>query len=552
MRKILLLAVLLAGCTSNKKLSLAPAKNFDADNKNIEKPQEIEENQIWDIVDHTLFFQIRRYLDLAYTTRQFGRLVTLGAIPPKQADNVNKFDEVPNSSWYTQRHFHKSMTLEELAKGADTTKEPSQDGKWEIVGGKFEGGTAGFTIKDAKGDRYILKFDSKGNTEMGSASEVIATKILYACGYNVPQNQVVYFEPSIFVIGEKATVPTPDKQKRKMTQEDLEKILKNIEPTKDGKLRCVASKFLSGKPVGVFNYDGRRKDDLNDKVDHENRRELRALQVIGSWLNDADRRAANTLDMFVTDEKGNSYVKHYLIDFGSCLGSNNLFPHPPKYGNEYVWDAGTIGKSILGLGFYKKSWEEPQKMKYASLGYFENKTFNPAAWYPTYPNPAMELCTNSDAFWGAKIVMSFSDEAVATFVQQGKYSNPEAEQEMTRLLIERRDLIGKYWFTQVNPLDKFEISGNIFSFVDLAVLGKLEDPNQTSYEYFLIDGNSSKLSQKMFSNQTSWKIPSSCEQNKFYGFEIRTQRNKKLSKWLKIYFGYKDGKWILAKIEREN
>ena len=34
-------------------------------------------------------------------------------------------------------------------------------------------------------------------------------------------------------------------------------------------------------------------------------------------------------------------------DMGSAFGSNNLMPHLPKYGNEYVWDPGNVAKSIL-------------------------------------------------------------------------------------------------------------------------------------------------------------------------------------------------------------
>lgn len=546
--------ILLSSCASQKNLSVAPAKTFDADNKSIPEPEEIEENQIWDIVDHTFFFQVRRYLDLGYTTRQIGRLLTLGKIPPKQADNINKLDEPPNSSWYTKRHYHNPMTLEELAKGPDKTEGPSMDGKWEIIKGKFEGGTAGFWIKDSRGDRYILKFDSPGNTELGSASEAIVTKILHACGYNVPQNQIIYFDPSIFVIGKKATVPTADKRKRPMEQKDLQKILDGIEPAADGKLRCISSKFLPGKPVGVFNYDGTRKDDPNDRVDHEHRRELRALQVIGSWLNDADRRAANTLDVFEKNDDGGKYIRHYIIDMGSALGSNNLFPHPPKYGNEYVWDPGEVGKSIAGLGFYKKPWEDPIPQKFSELGYFENETFDPSAWYPTYPNPAMENCTNLDGFWGAKIVMSFSDEEVRTLVEQGKYSNPEATKEMTRLLIERRDMIGNYWFRQVNPLDKFNFRNNEFSFKDLAVEGNLVKTEDTTYEYFLIDSNCKKIGEKRISKTTTWEIPSECKSGEFYGFEIKTKRkDEKPSKTVKVFFGTKpDNSWEIAKIWREN
>ena len=172
--------------------------------------------------------------------------------------------------------------------------------------------------------------------------------------------------------------------------------------------------------MGVFNYHGRRKDDPNDRVDHEHRRELRGLRVLGSWLNDADRRAANTLDMYVTEEDGRSYVRHYIIDMGSALGSGSWRPHQPKHGNEYMVDFRTILRSVVSLGLYRKKWEEPVPMPYVSLGYFENETFRPGGWVPDYPNPAFERCTNRDGYWGAKIVMAFGDDEIRAIVERGK------------------------------------------------------------------------------------------------------------------------------------
>ena len=209
------------------ELTTEPVKWFDADNKPIPEPAEIEENQVWDIADHTFFHQAHKLLDLGWTARRAGNLLRLAG--PRQADNVNALDEVPNSSWFTNRNFLRPMPLEELGEGPGLA-EPDDGGPWEIVAGKFEGGTAGFTIKDASKRYFLLKFDSEGNNEMGSAAEVIATKVLYAAGYNVPRNSVVYFDPGLLQIGPKAKVPTGDGGKRPMTQTDLQGILDNIIP----------------------------------------------------------------------------------------------------------------------------------------------------------------------------------------------------------------------------------------------------------------------------------------------------------------------------------
>ena len=543
-----LLVLLSAISLSAGELSSGPIKWFDADNKHIPEPAEIVENQVWDIADHTLFFQIGKLLDLGWTARRIGNILNVAA--PREADNTNALDEVPNSSWYANRHFLHPMTLEELRQGPGYAH-PDDSGPWEIVAGKFEGGTSGFMIKDAVGRYFLLKFDSEGNNEMGSSAEVIATKFLHAAGYNVPRNSVVNFDPALLTIGPKAKVPTESGGKRPMERADMEAILDNIIPQPDGTLRCVASKFLSGKPVGIFDYHGRRPDDANDRVDHEHRRELRALRVIGSWMNDADRRAANTLDMYV-DEDGRRYIRHYLIDMGSAFGSNNLMPHPPKYGNEYVWDPRTILLSTVSLGFYRKGWEEPQPMKYPTIGYFENETFRPTGWVPTYPNPAMERLTNLDAYWGAKIVMAFTDEQIRAIVGMGKLSNADAAEELSRLIIERRDMIGRFWFARVNPLDHLELRTDRLMFRDLAVDGGLEEADSSSYDAQLLDGSGAAVGDRQVLESTAIEL-SAPTGGGFHGYEIRTRRgDADWSKATRVFLhGSGDGDTRIVAIERE-
>ncbi|MBI2504136.1 MAG: hypothetical protein HYW07_13005 [Candidatus Latescibacteria bacterium] len=546
----LLLVLLLCGKAAwPAPLSTAPIRWHDADDRDIPPPEEIAENQVWDIADHTFFFQVGKVLDLGWSARRLGNLLHLA--PPKQADNLNELDEAPNSSWHTNRHFLHPMSLEELAAGPGEAV-PDTSGPWEIVAGKFEGGTAGFTIEDALGVRFLLKFDSPGNSEMGSAAEVIATKILHAAGYNVPRNSVVYFDAARLRIGVKATVPVEGGGKRPMTPEDLQDILGNIDPQPGGRLRCVASQFLEGRPAGIFDYHGRRGDDPNDRVDHEHRRELRGLRVIGSWMNDADRRAANTLDMYVSGPEGRHYLKHYLIDMGSTFGSNNLMPHLPKYGNEYVWDPRTILRSLVSLGFYHKPWEEPLLMPYPVLGYFENQTFDPGGWVPTYPNPAFERCTDRDGYWGAKIVMSFSDEQIRAMVGAGRYSDPGVAAELARLLAQRRDLIGRYWFGWVNPLDHFAIEGGVLRFADLAVAGGLAEAGQ--YQGRLLDAEGRGQGTPRLAGEPHISLEPGLAAGQYYGCELRTQRpgQRGWSKYTRVYF-YKwtEGRHQLVRVERE-
>ena len=559
--------LIIFGCSSHK-FTLAPIKTFDPDNKNIPAPKDIKENQIWDIADMTVFYQIEKVLDLNWSARKIGKGLNL--VKGRSADNVNALDEVPNSSWYTNRHYQNRMNLEDLQNGPNVTAGPDQSGLWLIWLAKTEGGTPGLFIRDAKGDAYILKFDAPQFQEMGSSAEVISTKFFHAAGYHVPQNTIEYFDPDILQVQEGVMIPVQGSE-RQMTTRDVEDLLRPIPRREDGKIRCLASKLVDGKVVGVWNYIGTRSDDPNDLVHHEHRRELRGLRTFASWLSDEDRRAANTLAVYTEDkETGNKYIKHFIIDMGSTMGSNNIIPHAPKYGSEYLVDPRTIALQFITFGLYVKPWEfeieplefigrkeDPNFPYFHSIGYYESEIFDPGDWYPTYPNPAFEYATYRDAFWGAKIVMSFTDEDIRAIVKTANYSNPKAEEYLIKTLIERRDKVGRYWFERMNPLDKFKFKQSndvlTLTFNDLAVDGHLASAKDTKYIYTL-SYNKKGLHKQEFVHAP--KIPISAngagfldqilatndiknEEDKIFLIKIQTVRKgKKPSRAVDVYFYY--------------
>ena len=479
----LLALLVVSGCAGARPYTLGPVKTFDPDTAAIPKPEDAPEYDLWDRVDMTLFYPLEKPLDLGWTGRQIGR--AMGLADKREADNVNVLGEVPNSSWYTRRHYYHPMTLGELAQGPNTGTGPS-GGPWTVVSGKLEGASPGFVIEDDRGDRYLLKFGRPPYHELSSAAEVISTKILYAAGYFVPENYVTYFDPGKLAISPDARVRTEEGQ-RPMRPEDLEVVLDGQPRERGGRVRALASKYVEGAPVGIWEFRGTREDDPNDRVFHQHRRELRGLRVLSAWLNDADRRSANTLAVYTDDR----YIRHYLIDMGSTLGANGARPHSTKHGYEYLYDPRYIAKSFIGLGFYDRPWlfiDRDEAIEYPSVGYFESELFNPETWVPVYPNPAFDHMTLRDAFWGAKLVMSFSDEELEAIVKTGDITNPDAEAELLRVLKERRDKIGRHFFGRINPLDRFELfrtssGGLTLTFDDLAVEGALEPAAERSYLY---------------------------------------------------------------------
>lgn len=575
--------VLASGCASSTPYTLAPVKTEDPDDRPIPVPDEQAENMYWDRVDLSVFHQLEKPLNLNWTGRRVGQ--ALGVAGARQADNVNALDEPPNSSWWTRRHFYDVMTPRELAMGPNARNVtgvaagPDTSGTWTVTSGKFEGAGRGFQIEDPRGDRYLIKLDGPKWPELTSSAEVISTKILHAAGYYVPQNTITRFALDQLVIGEEAEV-SDGSGRRPMRRNDLDDMLDPYPRDEHGRIRAMASKFVAGQPLGPFNFKGRRSDDPNDRVRHQHRRELRGLRVIGSWLNDADRRAANTLLVYTED----AYVKHYLIDMGSTLGANASGIHKPIHGQAYMIDQRLIPQAWLSFGAFEFPWwaYDPTP-RYPSVGYFRADVFRPGAWVPTYPNPAFERMTLRDAFWGAKIVMSFTDADLRAIVETAQMSNPEAEAHLLGVLKQRRDKIGEYWFARMNPLDRFRITPgqppatvaaeastgppHVLAFDDLAVTGDLESADRSHYVYS-VHHEGQQLTQQT-TEQPS--IPLSgphgasmteylndrgfdTDEERVVRIQIRTQRAEAApSKYVRVYvhFPADGGSPRVAGIERE-
>jgi len=536
---LIIFLVVILSC-SHKKLFVFPEPIPD-DRKPVSEPKNRDVNIARDVIEKQFFDQMEQSFDLSRQIRNiFGK--------PKQAYNINAFDEVENSSWFTNRNHVKEFTNDEIALGPNTRAEPDTSGIWMITQVKAEGVTPGFRIKDSQGEGYVIKFEPAGYAEMVSGAEVVSTKLFYAAGYNTPENYIVYFDPKILRIDSKVKYTDIMGRKRPFTDRDLKTILKRVEILPNGLIRAAASKLLTAKAfLGPFYYKGVRNDDANDVIPHQHRRELRGLKVIAAWLNHFDTKANNSLDVFI--EEG--YVKHYLIDFGSTLGSNGNEPQPSLIGNENAFDPHQIAINTITFGSFLSPWEKEMNIRYPSIGNFESESFHPQKYKFIIPNPAFELMTDRDGFWGAKIVMSFTDEQLKTAVAQGQYSDPEAEEYLLRTLIERRDKVGRYWFNRANPLDKFVLRKNIYGyeqlhFVDLAVDKKLEQAKDAQYRYLIIPQKRKLSEYQNIGNSTTIKIPSVSEvisKNEIsniskFQFEvtIQTKHGKnKWSKWIKVY-----------------
>ena len=214
-------------------------------------------------------------------------------------------------------------------------------------------------------------------------------------------------------------------KERPVRESDIDNIFRWAYQESDGTTPVIASRRIPGIPLGHFTFYGTRSDDPNDIFPHQNRRELRGLRVFSAWLNHDDSRSINSLDVYV-GEPGEGSVKHYLLDFGSTLGSGSVKPQTRRAGNEYIIEGKPIAKAGLTLGIWDRPWRHVKYPDYPAIGRFEADFFQPQLWKPEYPNPAFERMQLTDAFWATRTVLRFTDEMIRAIVETGQISDPEA------------------------------------------------------------------------------------------------------------------------------
>ncbi len=474
--------VLIPGCASTQQMDHVFDTRFqkDLDNRPVPIPSEYETGRIWDRTYNLFARQMYRSVYIPGWGSAFAEALNLKE--PKAAENVNAWDEVPDSSWFTNRIGSRHITIEDIKRGPRENSGPDISGHWKVIKGKISGIAPGFVIKDRRDDIYFIKFNSPGYKGLTSGAEIISTLILHAAGYNVPENHVINVPLSIFSIGEKATTKGKYGVKKRMAKDDFDNVIKRTNTDREGKVRVIASKGLPGKPLGGFFFEGIRKDDPNDRIRHEHRRELRGYRLFSAWLNNTDVHVHNTLDMYQGRE-GEGYVRHYMIDFGTSLGSAGGLPKNPAIGYEYLIDYGAIGKNLISLGINEPDWVSNNHSGYSSVGIFESENFNPVKWRNAYPIRAFELMDDRDAFWATKIILSFTDEMLGAIVSEARYPEQGAAEHVLKTLIERRDKIGQEWFGRVTPIDDFQVMGDKLVFNDLAIDSGLAGMNGRKYFY---------------------------------------------------------------------
>ena len=363
---------------------------------------------------------------LEYFTNQFTRpgerQPAEGVIP---AQNANTLGEVPDSSWFTNRHGRNRMTLDELVAGPGNADPPRQDEPWRVLTVKRYGDRTGMLIADADNTVYLLRFDPGRHVELQTGAQMVSSKFYYAAGYNVLESYLVDFDRERLVVPDGAEEITSFGELRDLLPEDIDRFLEFVARNSERGYRAVATRAPYTKILGNYQLYGTRSDDPNDIVPHEHRRDLRGMWALHAWLGNNQFLPANTLDAVVSSD-GAQYIRRYIIDFFKTLGAGENGPKEARDGNEYRFNLNRALKNVATMGVVSPAWAKADYPGLRGVGRFEGDRFDADAWtadtyFVTWTNRLPD-----DLYWGAKLVMSFTDEEIRAIVDTGGYSDTRA------------------------------------------------------------------------------------------------------------------------------
>ncbi|HEX2671489.1 MAG TPA: hypothetical protein VHM25_11485 [Polyangiaceae bacterium] len=423
-------------------------------------PELYESSFSWDAIDNSIFRPMSKF----FQVDSYG-----------EAENVNAFDEVPDSSWFTNRIGARPLTPDEVASGfcADGPELESDPpaGSWPVDHGKDNGANPGFRV-NIRGQKYLLKTDDT-QTERATGAAAIAARFYYAAGWWAPCDSVVYFKKSALVLKPGLMIKANVGPAQPFDQARLERVL--AAAGRRGELyRAVASRWLPGLPLGPFTYDGTRSDDPSDVIAHENRRDLRGARLIAAWLNHFDSREQNSMSTWMAtnpkDGASAGYVRHWYIDLGDCFGSEwSVDAVSKSLGHAYLLDFGYILEDFATFGAIQRPWDRAQRTPGATnFGYFSERDFDPELWRGEYPNPAFGRMTERDGAWATRIIARFTEQDVRAAVGAGNFTNPAHTEFLVRVLLARQQRVLSRYFSKLSPLADVQIAGRRLCTTDLA------------------------------------------------------------------------------------
>ena len=475
-RRLCMLVLLsLAGCAAGRFADRGILWH-DPDDRPAPLPRKAEPDYNWIAIRDVAILPVDRTLTLDYV---------------REATNVNALDETPDSSWWVDRHRvpnapPRVLSDDEMTRGAFGER-PMPQPPLTVVKSKDAGANIGFIVKDALGRQFAIKVDPPGLIGMDTSTEVVVSRLAWAAGWFVPAEALLDLSPSDLQLSPTATTIDKTGQKIPLDSVRFRKILAHAPFQSDGTIRVLASLWIEGTILGPYAYYGRRSDDKNDRIDHQNRRDLRGYGVFCPWVNNIDTTDINTLDSYL-GKPGQGHVVHWQQDVGGSFGARAANPIDYWMGFDTYLSLTRMLESFFSLGTWLRAWSSDEVRTrrareiatFPELGFFDAEHFDPRRWHPIFDNPAFERATRRDHYWGAKRILQIGPSELRAAIAVGRYRKAAADR-LFDVLWQRRQIVARAYLRDTAPLDNFTLTGRRLCWDDLWIDAGLDNPGSAVY-----------------------------------------------------------------------
>lgn len=404
-----------------------------------------------------------------------------------EAQNVNDFDEAPDSAWFTNRIGRRQMSNAEIAAGPGRPQW-RENGRLMVRALGTTHALNWLVANDDGGKTFLIILDSPRSPERATGAGMIASRALHALGYNIAPMGLFSLAPSRLVLSGDSLFRDETGQTRPATDADLRGASlahgRNAPPTQ---VRALVTQKPDGVFLGPFSYSGRHRNDPNDRIPHQHRRELRGLYLFSAWVDNRLAVESRTADIFVKSEAdGSGYVLHYLFGFEGSLGN---FERAQEESESYVHPSEKLIPVVMGLPNITLYTKKEKKSGPIQRQPFDVEGFDPAQWTTALPNSAFSNRVARDSIWAAFVLSNFTDEKIAAIVETAQFSDRRFSKRIEDTLKGRRDKLLEVWFSKQSPLTDFVVStqapGCSVAFTDAAALSGLPGTSGSTYRWRL-------------------------------------------------------------------
>ncbi|MFO0571321.1 MAG: hypothetical protein U0263_37175 [Polyangiaceae bacterium] len=358
------------------------------------------------------------------------------------ARDVNALDEVPRSSWFSPVPLEPDAFLARYA--ADGPPRPPV---------RIEGSGRFRRLFDARGLGYRIIEDHPTLPAVDTAASVIASRLVRALGYRTPETWLV--EPRS--LGLRANTD-----------------------------RWTLVRWPLGAALGPTDMTYRRDDDPNDRVAHRDRRTLRALGVLGAWLDLRELGPSRLVDVYV-GRPGRGHVEHLLVGLEDALGAAALAPSHAHAKTQGAVGGNTL-ENLLTLGLGEANPRAPSRER--SLVAFPASL--PARYELGHPYEPVDRLLPSDGYWIAKRMCAIPSALIERAVADAKLPAPIQSHVVHALEARRRTLAG-YQLSLVTPLEVESVVGRRLVLSDGAIACRLVNEAESRYEIAFLDDSGRTL-----------------------------------------------------------